>query len=82
MAVRDILHKSKLKDFKEWLKTNSWNIESPKGEYEVLRATKPNNKPLIIFRRLEVKEHYSVPDNHVRLVYSFIKATKCSAKQS
>jgi len=82
MAIRNILHKSKLKDLENWLAEKGWNIESPKGEYEVLRATRPKNKPLIIFRRLEVKEHYSIPDSHVRLVYSFIKATKCSAKQS
>lgn len=82
MSIKNILHKSKLKDFENWVKKKGWNIQATKGEYEILRATKPDSKPLIIFTRLEAKEHYSVLDSHIRLVYSFIKATKSSAKQS
>jgi hypothetical protein len=33
---RDLLHKSQLAAFKEWLIADGWVIEEPKGDYEVL----------------------------------------------
>ncbi len=76
MAYRNVLHKSKLEDFKNWLISKGWIIKIPKGEYEVLRAVKDGEKPLIVFTRLKVKEHYSVPDSHIELVYQFINERK------
>lgn len=76
MANRKLLHKSKLKEFETWLVEKGWSIEPVKGEYEVLRAKKPPNKPLIIFERLDSKEHYTVPNNHNNLVYAYIKDKK------
>lgn len=83
IANRCLLHKSKLEDFKVWLVKDGWTIEKTKGIYEVLRATKPYKKPLIIFEKDRSKEHYTVQGIYVGLVYQFIrnkKATKDTAK--
>lgn len=76
MATRNLLHKSKLENFKNWLIEKGWKIETTKGQYEVLRANKANNKTLIIFTRNELKEHYTVPDSHIKLIYSFLNQKK------
>ena len=67
MARRNLLHKSKLEDFKNWLEFDGWTLEDTKGFYEVLRASKCKRK-FILFSRLELKEHYSVRDDDDRSV--------------
>lgn len=53
MANRSTLAVSKLDDFKEWLKTDGWDIQETKGFWEVLRATKKGRKrPIIIYRQV------------------------------
>lgn len=52
MAVRNLLHKNKLEDFKQWLVECGWEIEPTKGDYEVLRARKDD-------KRLEREQYYS-----------------------
>lgn len=53
MANRSTLHVDRLEDFKAWLVEDGWDLEDPKGDYEVLRARKPDRKrPLILWRRL------------------------------
>ena len=78
MAVRELLHKSKLARFSGWLTDQGWTIQEPKGEYEVLRATKPKQDTLIIWSRMEAKEHLSVPDKWVPTVRKFIKSDRGS----
>ena len=85
IANRCLLHKTKLEDFKIWLINDGWIIEKTKNFYEVLRATKPHKKPLIIFKRNDLKEHYTVQGIYVGLVYQFIrnkKATKDTDQSS
>jgi len=72
MANRDLLHKSKLSLFAEWLTKQGWIIQSTKGNYEVLRAKKTGYDTLIIWTRSNAKEHYSVPDKWYALVRQFI----------
>lgn len=72
MANRNILHKSKLDDFRTWLINDEWSINQPKGEYEVLRAVK-NNKTIIIYTKLNVQEHYTVPENSYPIVKTYLK---------
>lgn len=53
MANRSTLHVDRLEAFKQWLVDDGWDLEDPKGDYEVLRARKPGrNRPLILWRRL------------------------------
>ena len=44
MADRHRLHISKFEDFKAWLLKDGWDIEEPKGTWEVLRARKLGRK--------------------------------------
>ena len=64
MANRHTLHISKLEDFKEWLVKDGWEIEEPKGIYEVLRARKYGRQnPLIVYTKADVKEHLRQAEN-------------------
>ena len=77
MADRCRLHKNKLEDFKQWLINDGWEIEVPKGIWEVLRARKPSRKnPLIVYTKMEAKEHLSVMDRDVGVLNAFLKKTK------
>lgn len=38
--TRNLLHKSKLNAFADWLVENGYTVVEPKGAYEVLRAGK------------------------------------------
>ena len=75
MAIRNILHQSKLDAFKDWLVEDGWTICDPKGIYEVLRAKK-NLKYLLIYRQLDAKEHYSVLDADCHIVRKFLASQK------
>lgn len=77
MACRHRLHHNHLERFKSYLIGKGWVIEEPKGEYEVLRARLDGRKrPLIIYTRLEAKEHYSVDDRDWRIISGFMNSIK------
>ena len=74
MANRSRLHINKLEDFKEWLVKDGWNIEEPKGTWEVLRARKEGRKnPLIVYCKMEAKEHYSIMDRDSGVIGAFLR---------
>lgn len=79
MANRHTLAVTKLDDFKEWLVSDGWQIQEPKGDYEVLRATKEGRKhPLIAYYRFTTnggKElvHYTVSDRDSGVVGAYIR---------
>lgn len=73
MANRCILHRNHLDTFKEWLKNDGWEIEDTKGLYEILRARKEGRQhPLIIFEKIDAKQHYSVMDRDVQVVKDYL----------
>lgn len=72
MATRNLLHKSHLEEFKEWLIKTGWQIHDNKGAYEVLRASK-GSKWLIVYRRSDAKEHYTVRDLDYTTVGRFLR---------
>lgn len=77
MANRHTLHISKLEDFKKWLVKDGWEIEEPKGIYEVLRARKLGRKnPLIIYTKSDAKEHLSLMDRDSSVVGAFLRDCK------
>lgn len=77
MADRSRLHISKLEDFKEWLVKDGWEIEEPKGVWEVLRARRAGRKnPLIIYTKADVKEHLSVMDRDSGVIGAYLKDCK------
>ena len=85
MANRHTLHISKLEDFKEWLVKDGWEIEEPKGIWEVLRAGKSGRQnPLMVYRKADAKEHLSIMDRDSDVVGAFLrdcKKTKTNAER-
>lgn len=79
MANRNTLSVMKLDDFRSWLVADGWQIQVPRGFYEVLRATKEGRKhPLIVYWRHDTnggKElvHYTVLDRDMGVVRAFLK---------
>ena len=79
MATRNLLHKSHLEAFKEWLINAGWQICDTKGIYEVLRASKGSAR-LIVYSRADAKEHYSVRDIDYSTVCRFLRWRKENGK--
>ena len=74
MANRHTLHISKLDFFREWLVKDGWEIEQPKGTYEVLRARKSGrNNPLIVYIKADAKEHLSLMDRDSGVIGAFLR---------
>lgn len=77
MADKHRLHISKLEDFKAWLIKDGWSIEKPKGTWEVLRARNSGRKnPLIVYTRMDAKEHLSVMDRDSGVIGAFLRDSK------
>ena len=77
MANRNTLHISKLDAFKEWIVKNGWELEEPKGRYEVLRARKPGRKNhLLVYEKLDAKEHLSLLDRDTGVIGAFLRDSK------
>ena len=77
MANRSRLHINKLEEFKEWLIKDGWEIGEPKGTWEVLRARKPSRKnPLIVYTKMDAKEHLSVMDRDSDVIGAFLRDYK------
>lgn len=77
LANRHTLHINKLDTFREWLVKAGWEIEEPKGCYEVLRARKPGRKnPLIVYKKAEAKEHLSLLDRDTGVAKAFLRDNK------
>lgn len=75
MAIRYLLHHNHLERFKEYLVNNGYVLEDTKGEYEVLRARHEKRKrPLILYTKLNAKEHYSVDDRDWEVVKGFMRS--------
>jgi DNA-directed RNA polymerase subunit RPC12/RpoP len=71
---RNTLHRSKLGDFREWLKGDGWEMEQINGDYEVLRARK-GQRQLLIYDR-DGGDHYSYADTFGGIIRAFFKASK------
>lgn len=77
MANRYTLHKNSLEDFQSWLVADGWEIEKPKGIYEVLRARKAGRQqPLIVYTKADAKEHLTVMDRDLEIVGAFLRDKK------
>ena len=77
MANRYTLHKNSLEDFQSWLVADGWEIEKPKGIYEVLRARKAGRQqPLIVYTKSDAKEHLTVMDRDLEIVGAFLRDKK------
>ena len=75
MAERCLLHQNKLDLLKWWLSSKEYEIQTPKGIYEVLRAKKGKDT-VIIFKKDNAKEHLTVQQKDHRLIRQFIREIK------
>jgi hypothetical protein len=74
MANRHTLHLKHLEEFTNWLIANGWEIEKTKGYYQILVARKSNRKqPLILYSKLQIKEHLTVRDIDMPVVRAFFR---------
>lgn len=76
MANRHTLHINAIDDFKKWLVSDGWELQTPKGYYEVIRAKK-GKRIFIAFEQLKDKlQHLSTTDKDARIIYEYIKSKK------
>lgn len=76
MAIRELLHASKLNDFGKWIEEQGYMIlPTSKNPYEVLRAKKDKDT-VIIYQKKDSKEHLSVMDKDYSLIRRFINEGK------
>ena len=72
MANRHTLHINHLPKFKLWLQNQGWTLlPLSNNEYEVLRA-KRDNRVLVIYKKMNAKEHLSYMDKDRRLIRRFL----------
>ena len=82
MANRHILSLTRLGEFKTYLLSNGYTINAPKGNFEVLRATKVGRKhPLIVYERHTNNAgtplvHLTVMDRDASVVIKFLRNKK------
>lgn len=73
---RNLLHKSKLEDFKEWLTENGVPYRDGKGFYQVIQVCKDGKHWNCIYERNHMPEHYTA-DKHIDpLVKRFCRERK------
>ena len=73
MARRDLLHKTKLKEFRDWLERNGLSVLPPVGDYEVLRWKGVAGHPMpIVFDRHEGTGHYTCNRSAERYVQNWL----------
>ena len=75
MATRGMLHMNRLEEFKIWLSNRGYRFFPTKSVFEVLRASK-GFETVILYKRLNEHQHFTVPSANVRLVRKFIEETK------
>ena len=75
MACRNILHRNKLNDFKDWLINRGHHPICNNANFEVLRW-KVKGSPMPIIFDGKSKEHYSCNESSVRFVRDFINDSK------
>ena len=81
MAERCLLHKNKLDKLKQWLASKGYDILTPKGTYEVLRACK-GKETVIIFEKIGAKEHLTVQQKDYKLIRQFIRESHKHTKEN
>lgn len=78
MAVRTLLKKQHLPQLEIWLKAKGYQIEQPKGDWEVFRAVKNKGKKnIILHERLNgLADSVTVSDRDVGIIRQFMNERK------
>lgn len=81
---RNLLHVSKLEDFKVWLDENGIKHRPSKNQsytnYQVLQVNHPAPHWCAVYERLGMKEHYTVDRRLESLVARFCRENRESKK--
>lgn len=79
MADRKTLHKTKLGAFKEYLDYNMIPYRPGKGDYQVLQV-QIEARWQVIHERLDMPEHFTIPEKLVPTVFAFIRSERSNSK--
>ena len=60
MRNRSKLHKNQLHTFKSWLMFEGWELQPTRGFYEVLRMTRKGSPILLVYTKLDAREHLTI----------------------
>lgn len=70
MARRELLHKTKLLDFKIYLESIGYIEDKKNVLYQVLRMKKDNDM-VIIYEKDNSTEHYTLQQKDIKLFYQY-----------
>lgn len=73
---RNLLHKSKLPAFRDWLTEQGIQHRPPRGDYEVLQVRLKSGAWHCVFDRHDSPEHYTVAKPLEQTVCCFIVDTR------
>lgn len=73
---RNLLHKTKLEPFKQWLDAKGIAHRPGRGDFQVLQVALPRNQWGVVFDRIEAPEHYTVTWPLEAMVRRFIREGK------
>lgn len=77
MARRDLLHKSRLQEFLDWcVSEKKLMVGSGMGDYQLALIRTQGGTWHVIYSRLKMPEHVTVPEPLVPLVLNFLRSTK------
>lgn len=79
MANRALLHVDKLPEFRAWLTDRGYELEDPKGTYEVLRVRYPGYPPVIFYQRDRATVHITTYGHGEKLAWAFIRERRRNA---
>lgn len=75
---RNLLHKSKLTDFKTFLDSVGIEHRPGRGDYQILQVKTKSGQWQCVFDRLDAPEHYTVAWPLEPIVHRFIKSRRVS----
>jgi len=73
---RNLLHKTKLNEFKAWLDANNIENRPGRGDWQELQIKTANGQWHAVFRRIDMPEHYTVAWPLESMVHRFIRDSK------
>lgn len=77
MAIRCLLHKSKLEEFKSWMDSQGIEWRDSRGVFQVIQVRSADGKGWdVIYEKNNSTEHYTVPEPMIKLVRRFIDESR------
>ena len=77
---RNLLHKSALPQFKDWLTSKHIEWREGRGAFQVMQVALPGGQWGVVYDRIEAPEHYTVTRPMEPLVRRFIQARAAIAR--